>query len=279
MISFTNAIEAHRQYTWQAHRDLQGDAESAWDDEVNGRQNGFYFSYNAETGYKIVSLNIFQRFLRAAFGFYSDTHLKNVGVKLLTDNDCESYFKRKIINVWTKTYPNDLLPDVNLRTMTNFRFKQLLIEATSIAVQAIRHTEGDLFNTPVNKQIISDTICRIEAGETGKGITTTMWRDGKEEIHREFEEAVKYVAVMKELVPEYFYRAGITPRPQRDDADQSFCDQEIDDLEMRNSLREFSSEAREYYANHRFTKTDSDYYYSSFEMWKELRIHGVTYHI
>lgn len=79
--------------------------------ELLGAKQGFfkgrtYLAWNENTGWKICHLNFFEKFFRFAFGWFKDTHLPKVSVRIELEINVDPYLKNRIETLWKKTYPN-----------------------------------------------------------------------------------------------------------------------------------------------------------------------------
>lgn len=172
--------------------------------QINGHHSGVYLSYDDESGYKIVALNILQRFLRATFGCYSNTHLKRVMVHL-SEEDCRTGSPQarvisNIANVWLKTYPADR-PQVNLREVSNKHFQShfdLIMEQAAQVISANQnmHVSG-LFREGMTDKTFQDLLYLVHIGAL----------EAPEEPNAE--DALNYSLLVKKMVEEYCYRAGL----------------------------------------------------------------------
>lgn len=172
---------------------------------IDGRNHGLYVSYNERTGYSIVSLNIIERFLRAAFGFYADTHLDNVVMVLSSERNLGigREVHTKVAQAWMKTYPENPLPSISLRTISTGDFANMFSNIMFQLEWAINTGDNvqsqELFKKPADDREFHD-LKVLHRGLFKNLLRTTT------------EDAIDYSVLAKEMVEEFCYRAQLIDR-------------------------------------------------------------------
>lgn len=132
-------------------------------------KNKLLLSYNKDTGWNLVQLNIFQLFLRKVFGFYKETHLKRICEEwtFTSEEMAETPFEEKIKAIWNRAYPNKPMPN----PVYFQKFGNTNLSAADIYCYGEVHTDDTMrkkIGEDINNRYRPGDIILVEGLEAGK---------------------------------------------------------------------------------------------------------------